>query len=167
MPLLPEPDMTITTTVIMNNLDNGISYAFLDNISYTAPKVPTLYTVMSSGNYSTDATIYGDFTHSVVLGHNQVVQIILNNADSGSHPFHLHGHNFQVIDRAPPLGPDFFDYLNYANPIPFDATNHTPFPATPARRDTFLLPPQGYIVLRFVADNPGVWFLYSPPSLLK
>ena len=160
MPLLPEPDMVITTSVIMNDLDNGISYAFLDNISFTTPKVPTLYTVVSSGNYSTDATIYGDYTHSVLLEHNQVVQINLNNADTGSHPFHLHGHNFQVIDRAPSYGPDFFSYLNYASNIPFDPNNHTAFPATPARRDTFLLPPNGYVVLRFVADNPGVWFFH-------
>jgi iron transport multicopper oxidase len=28
------------------------------------------------------------------------------------------------------------------------------------RRDTFVLYPQGYIVLRFKADNPGVWLFH-------
>lgn len=28
------------------------------------------------------------------------------------------------------------------------------------RRDTFVLRPQGYIVLRFKADNPGLWLLH-------
>jgi iron transport multicopper oxidase len=158
-PLLPEPDHEITVTVFMNNLLNGFDYAFLDNISYTAPKVPTLYSVLSSGDLATNAQVYGEFTHSVVLNHNDVVQIVLNNGDTGTHPFHLHGHNFQVIDRAPSYGPNFYNYLN-GNPVAFDPQNHTAFPAFPARRDVFVLPPQGYWVIRFVADNPGVWFFH-------
>jgi iron transport multicopper oxidase len=158
-PLLPDPDYEITVAVNMEVMGNGFGYALLDNISYTAPKVPTLYSVLSSGNLSTNSEIYGEFTHSWVLEHNDVVQIVLNNNDGGSHPFHLHGHNFQLIQREPPYGPNFYDYLD-GDPIPYDPTNHTAFPATPARRDTFVLPPQGYFVIRFVADNPGVWFFH-------
>lgn len=159
MPLLPDPDHEIEVTVQMLNLDNGIGYAFLDNISYTAPKVPTLYTVLSAGELATNSEVYGEFTHAMVLEHNQVVQIVLNNGDTGAHPFHLHGHNFQVIDRAPSYGATFYDYLA-GDPIPYDPSNHSAFPAIPARRDTLILPPQGYFVIRFVADNPGVWFFH-------
>jgi len=158
-PLLPEPDLQINVTVIMNNLDNGFGYAFLDNISYTTPKVPTLFTVLSSGDFATNSEIYGEFTHPVILEHNSVVQIVLNNADGGSHPFHLHGHTFQLVDRAPAYGPTFYDYAD-GDPVPYDPLNHSAFPAIPARRDTFVLPPQGYFVIRFVADNPGVWFFH-------
>lgn len=156
MPLLPDPDHEIDVTVIMQNLDNGDGYAFLDNISYTAPKVPALYTVLSSGDLATNEAIYGDFTHSIVLQHNEVVQIVLNNADTGAHPFHLHGHNFQVIVRDPPLGLHFFDYAD-GDPVPYDPSNHSAFPSIPIRRDVMVLPPQGHYVIRFVADNPGVW----------
>lgn len=159
MPLLPDPDYEITVAVQMEVMGNGFGYALLDNISYTAPKVPTLYSVLSSGNLASNTVIYGEFTHSFVLNHNDVVQIVLNNNDTGSHPFHLHGHNFQVIQREPPYGPTFYDNLN-GDPIPYDATNHNAFPTTPARRDVFVLPPQGYFVIRFVADNPGVWFFH-------
>ncbi|KAL1964569.1 hypothetical protein VTN77DRAFT_6866 [Rasamsonia byssochlamydoides] len=159
MPLLPEPDYVINVTVYMQNMLNGVNYAFLNNITYTAPKVPTLYTVMSAGDMATNAEIYGEFTHPFVLKHNDVIQVVLNNGDTGSHPFHLHGHNFQVIDRAPSYGPSFYSYLN-GDPVPYDPNNHTAFPAFPARRDTFVLPPQGYFVMRFVADNPGVWFFH-------
>ncbi|CAL5870562.1 uncharacterized protein PFLUO_LOCUS4801 [Penicillium psychrofluorescens] len=158
-PLLPDPDLTIDVTVIMQDLGNGASYAFLNNISYTKPKVPTLYSVLSSGDLSTNSEIYGEFTHPYVLGHNQVVEIILNNGDTGTHPFHLHGHNFQVIERAPPYGPNFYSYLN-GDPVPYNPSNHTAFPKYPARRDTLVLPPQGHFVIRFVADNPGVWFFH-------
>jgi len=159
MPLLPSPDYEIEVTVNMENLGNGDGYALLNNISYTAPKVPTLFSVLSAGNLSTNSLVYGEFTHPIVLNHNDVVQVILNNNDGGSHPFHLHGHNFQVIDRAPSYGATFYDYTS-GDPVPYDPQNHTEFPQFPARRDTFVLPPQGYFVIRFVADNPGVWFFH-------
>ncbi|KAJ5587200.1 Iron transport multicopper oxidase fetC [Penicillium hispanicum] len=159
MPLLPDADMVINVTVYMEDVGSGASYSFLNNISYTKPKVPTLYSVLSSGDLATNPAIYGNNTHSVILEHNSVVDIVLNNADTGSHPFHLHGHNFQIISRAPPYGKHFYDFLN-GNPVAYNPSNHTKFPAYPARRDTFVLPPQGYTVVRFVADNPGVWFFH-------
>ncbi|CAH0023446.1 unnamed protein product [Clonostachys rhizophaga] len=159
MALLPDPDVEIEVTVYMNNLMDGYNYAFFDNITYTAPKVPTLYTVMSSGNLSTDPTIYGDNTNPHVFKQNDVVQVIVNNADSGAHPFHLHGHVFQVIARQPSYGLDFYNLAD-VDPVPFNANNHTAFLSTPPRRDTVVLPPGGYMVLRFVADNPGVWLFH-------
>ncbi|RFU23617.1 hypothetical protein B7463_g12721, partial [Scytalidium lignicola] len=159
MPLLPDPDHEIEVTVFMENLGNGYNYALLNNITYTAPKVPTLFSVLSSGNLSTNEAIYGEFTHSIVLNHNDVVQIVLNNGDGGSHPFHLHGHNFQVIQRAPSYGPTFYDFAD-GDPVAYDPSNRTAFPAFPTRRDVMVLPPQGYFVIRFVADNPGVWFFH-------
>ncbi|KAJ5740208.1 Iron transport multicopper oxidase fetC [Penicillium malachiteum] len=159
MELLPDPDLTIELTVYMEDLDNGADYALLNNISYTAPKVPTLYTVLSAGDLATDSLVYGEFTHSMILEHNQVVEVILNNGDTGSHPFHLHGHQFQVINRAPGYGAHFYDFAD-GDPVAYDPSNHTAFPEYPARRDTFVLPPQGYFVIRFVADNPGVWIFH-------
>ncbi|KAE8374345.1 Cupredoxin [Aspergillus bertholletiae] len=159
-PLLESPDLTVNVAIVMDNLNNGEGYAFLNNISYTAPKVPTLYTVMSAGHLATDATVYGDYTHTQVLGHNDVVEVILNNQDSGSHPFHLHGHAFQVVDRYPAMGADFFQYADATDAVAFDPTNHSTFPAFPPRRDTIVVPPMGYVVLRFRADNPGVWLFH-------
>jgi iron transport multicopper oxidase len=156
IPLLPEPDYEINVTVSFQPLMSGVNFAFLNNITYTPPKVPILYTVMSAGNLATNSEIYGEFTHPFVLNHNDVVQIVLNNGDTGTHPFHLHGHQFQVIDRVPSYGSNFYSYLN-GDPVPYDPQNHTAFPSIPARRDTFVLSPHGYFVMRFVADNPGVW----------
>lgn len=159
MELLPDPDLTIDVTVYMEDLGDGADYALLNNISYTKPKVPTLYTVLGAGDLATDATVYGEYTHSMVLEHNQVVEIILNNGDTGSHPFHLHGHQFQVINRSPGYGANFYEYMD-GDPVAYNPSNHTAFPTYPARRDTLVLPPQGYFVIRFVADNPGVWFFH-------
>ncbi|XHG04318.1 hypothetical protein AWENTII_007594 [Aspergillus wentii] len=159
MELLQNPDHRLELTALMDNLDDGAGYAFFNEISYTKPKVPTLYTVMSSGSLATNPTVYGEYTHPVVLEENQVVEIVLNNGDTGSHPFHLHGHNFQLVDRFPSYGPHFYDYAD-GDPVVYNASNHSSFPTYPARRDTFVLPPQGYFVIRFRANNPGVWLFH-------
>ncbi|KAK6373393.1 ferroxidase fet3 [Exophiala oligosperma] len=156
--LLGEPDQRIELAVVMAELGNGLPYALLNDITYTAPKVPVLYSVLSSGDQAVNSQIYGD-TNAFVLGHNEVIEVVLNNNDTGSHPFHLHGHNFQIIDRAPSFE-EFFSYKPLANPIPYDPNNHSAFPTYPVRRDTILLPPHGSLVFRFVADNPGVWIFH-------
>jgi len=145
MELLPSPDRQVELDVIMDNLGDGANYAFFNNITYVQPKVPTLYTVLSAGDQATNAAIYGSYTHSFVLDKNEVVEIVLNNLDSGRHPFHLHGHNFQAIYRSDEDGGVFAD----AN-VTEDA-----LPRVPMRRDTFVVWPNGNIVLRFRADNPG------------
>lgn len=157
-PLLGEPSRRIELTVVMQELENGLPYALLNNISYTAPKVPVLYTVLSTGDQAVKSQVYGD-TNAFVLNHHDVVEVVLNNNDTGSHPFHLHGHNFQLISRAP-TNENFYSYKTLAQAIPYDPNNHTAFPASPARRDTLLLPPKGSVVFRFVADNPGVWIFH-------
>ncbi|TGO56440.1 hypothetical protein BOTNAR_0223g00150 [Botryotinia narcissicola] len=150
MALLPEPDQVISLDVVMDVLGNGKPYAFFNNITYVSPKVPTLYSVMSTGDDAANAAVYGEFTHSFVLNYQQTIEIVVNNLDSGKHPFHLHGHNFQVIQRSD------------EDAGTFDSTNttETSFPAVPMRRDTVVLRPSGYLVLRFQSDNPGVWLFH-------
>jgi len=68
----------------MDNLGDGANYAFINDVTYVRPKVPTLYSVLSSPpNITMDPTIYGVNTNAFVLEHNQVVEIILNNNDPG------------------------------------------------------------------------------------
>ncbi|KAK7204384.1 putative iron transport multicopper oxidase precursor [Myxozyma melibiosi] len=149
-----EADTTITATVIMDNLGDGANYAFFSNETYVAPKVPTLMTVMSAPeNESTNAWIYGSNTNAHVLEYGDVVEIVLNNGDTGTHPFHLHGHAFQVIERSNASDSDD-DFITY------DASNPGIINEYPMRRDTLYLRPNGYFVIRFKANNPGVWFFH-------
>jgi hypothetical protein len=84
-------------------------------VNYVPPKVPTLYTALSTGVNATNALIYGSHTNSFVLAQNQVVEIILNNDDPGKYVYLFY----------PSISPFFLSYL----PRP-PATNHhqTPFP---------------------------------------
>ncbi|KAH3669045.1 hypothetical protein OGAPHI_001641 [Ogataea philodendri] len=146
-------DYQVTLDVVMDNLGNGVNYAFFSGVSYVAPVVPALATVMSAGENATDATVYGTNTHSIVLQKDEIVEIVLNNQDTGKHPFHLHGHVFQVIERGP-------DYSDEASPISYNESAPYDVPEYPMQRDVLYVQPQSYFVIRFKADNPGVWFFH-------
>lgn len=82
-----------------------------------------------------------------VVKHNAVVEVIINNLNGNLHPWHLHGHQFQVLERtAPNTGRFPGTYGNWS--------------ATPVRRDTVMLQDNAYAVIRFRADNPGIWLLH-------
>ena len=104
------------------------------------PKVPTLYTALPTGNAATHPSIYGSNTNAFVLAKDEIVEIVVNSNDPGKHPFHLHGHAFQVVVRGDE------DEGVYGNNVSF--------PAVPMRRDTIMVKPNSNIVLRFKADNP-------------
>ncbi|GME25799.1 putative ferrooxidoreductase protein [Neofusicoccum parvum] len=146
--LYEEADYTITLDLTMDNLGDGANYAFFNGITYTKPKVPTIFSVLTTGSAASNAMVYGTDTNPFVLNHGDIIDIVLNNDDTGKHPFHLHGHAFQVIHRSD-------DDAGH-----YDASNHSAFPSVPARRDTVLVRPSGNFVIRFKADNPGVWLFH-------
>ncbi|KAL1640208.1 hypothetical protein SLS58_007159 [Diplodia intermedia] len=147
--LYDEADYTITLDLTMDNLGDGANYAFFNDITYTRPKVPTLYSVLTTGAAASNATVYGHDTNPFVLPHNAIIDIVLNNDDTGRHPFHLHGHAFQIIHRSAENGGHYTPAAASLSPRP-----------TPARRDTVLVYPSGNFVIRFRADNPGVWLFH-------
>ena len=98
---------------------------------------------MTTGTEAANATVYGGYTNTFVLKKDDIVEIVLNNNDAGKHPFHLHGHNFQAVHRAP-------SHAGFYNP-----NVHRTFPEVPMRRDTLMVRPMGNFVVRFKADNPG------------
>ena len=156
-------DKQITFDVRMKNLGDGVKYAFFNNITYVSPKIPTLTTALTSGKLATDPRIYSDNINVVVLEQNEIVEIVLNNYDTGKHPFHIHGHNFQIVQKSPGFHLDeTFDEseqdqktVRYNESAPL-----MDFPKHPIMRDTLVLEPNGHAVLRFRADNPGVWIFH-------
>lgn len=146
--LLPDPDYSITLNVTMDNLLDGANYAFFNGITFVRPKVPTLYTALTTRDFATNPAVYGVNTHGYVLNHMDTIEIVVNNNDPGKHPFHLHGHNFQVTHRSAD------DAGNY------DPSSASTPPVIPMRRDVVLAPPNGNVVLRFRADNAGIWLFH-------
>ena len=116
---------------------------------YVHPKTPTLYTAATVGDYNTDEKVYGA-VHPFIVSSGDIVDIVVNNHDEGIHPFHLHGHHFQVLDR-PRTG---------AGDWPGPARASRKYNRKPPRRDTVAVFPKSHAVLRFKADNPGVYLFH-------
>jgi hypothetical protein len=93
---------------------------------------------------------------------------------SFAHPIHLHGHSFHVVkvgygsynasnNRVNGPTPDIScvtpcrkapNWTGNTAPKDISITNKT------IRKDTVIVPAGGYVVIDFIADNPGYWFLH-------
>ncbi|CAR28376.1 ZYRO0F02574p [Zygosaccharomyces rouxii] len=161
--LYDDYDVQITFDVRMKNLGDGVKYAFFNNITYVDPKVPTLTTALTSGKLAKDPRIYGDNINAYVFEKDEIVEIVVNNYDTGKHPFHLHGHNFQLVQKSPAFHEDenFPEEDQDKMTVPYnESAPLMNFPSHPVTRDTILLEPNGHVVLRFKANNPGIWYFH-------
>ena len=77
----------------------------------------------------------------------QTVDLVVSNFDDGAHPLHLHGHKFWVLAQGSSGYPDehLYERLHLANPL---------------RRDTVTMEAFGWVLVRVVLDNPGIWALH-------
>lgn len=79
-----------------------------------------------------------------------VFELVINNQDDSPHPFHLHGHKFWVMQTGE-MDPRFGGYDYYE-----DLGQQYQLDRL-MKRDTVVVPMMGHAVIRWVADNPGVW----------
>ena len=90
-------------------------------------------------------------------GNETWVDIIINNLDDGAHPFHLHGHSFYVLAKHR-------SEHGWGSYNPHSNTAGQPRPelnlVNPVKKDTVSVPRRGYAIIRFKADNVGIWMLH-------
>ncbi|KAL0948179.1 hypothetical protein HGRIS_010790 [Hohenbuehelia grisea] len=100
-------------------------------------------------NFSVAPNSYNSWAYSLdqevllVPEANAGVQVVVNSLDAMEHPWHLHGHEFQIVGWGKGL-------YGEGQPTTWNLQN-------PMRRDTLTIPAQSHVVLRFLADNPGMW----------
>ncbi|KAF2151927.1 multicopper oxidase [Myriangium duriaei CBS 260.36] len=87
----------------------------------------------------------------------QTIDLLIHNFDDGNHPMHLHGYKYFVLAAghgAPPRLDPLRGPADRANLQPlYDGLDLS----NPLRRDTASVEAYGWLLVRFVADNPGVW----------
>ncbi len=125
---------------------NGYPRACFNNITYINQPTPALYTAATTGDNNTNPLIYGEINPFIVRS-GEIVQIVVNNLDEADHPFHLHGHHFQILDRGKSQQGKW-------------SGNDGNYISKPNKRDTVSVNGGSYAVLRFKADNPGVWLFH-------
>jgi FtsP/CotA-like multicopper oxidase with cupredoxin domain len=104
-------------------------------------------------------------------GADKGAQLVVNSLDSMEHPWHLHGHEFQVC-----LHLILADYLCsssvfMAKVVGWGKGKYGELPSittwnlyNPMRRDTISIPAHSHVILRFLADNPGLWVFHCHVS---
>ncbi|KAL4377945.1 hypothetical protein GQ457_02G033000 [Hibiscus cannabinus] len=110
-----------------------------------SPIIPFNYTGTPPNN-----TMVSNGTKVVVLPFNTSVELVMQDTSilgAESHPLHLHGFNFFVV------GQGFGNLDRNKDPAKFNLVD-------PIERNTVGVPSGGWVAIRFVADNPGVWFMH-------
>ncbi|KAF8404182.1 hypothetical protein HHK36_009063 [Tetracentron sinense] len=150
---------------------NGTKFAAsVNNISFILPTTALLqahFFGQSNGVYTTDFpnnplvpfnytgtppnnTLVSNGTKVVQLSFNTSVELVMQDTSilgAESHPLHLHGFNFFVV------GQGFGNFDSKKDPAKFNLVD-------PVERNTVGVPSGGWVAIRFLADNPGVWFMH-------
>lgn len=145
------------------NLNNVGSF---NNISLTPPH----FSLLSQPN-EIDEKMFCDYTnmkgrkcieksgvcrcvHRLKVKLGAIVELLIFDIDDSlTHPFHLHGHKFYVMDMS-----IFNETMTLErilkNQVPNKGKRHN---QNPPHKDTILIPNPGFVRLKFRADNPGFW----------
>ncbi|CAG8444971.1 19158_t:CDS:2 [Dentiscutata erythropus] len=137
---IPDANYKLTLNVSFQPDANGAIRGNINNstyyIDFTSPTILKVYN---------NVTTFASNQNAYIIDKDEVVDIILLNTDNGEHPFHLHGHVFWVIGTGyNGTSPDY-NLVNTKDPI---------------QRDTATLPAGGWIIARFVSNNPGIWAMH-------
>ncbi|KAM0821912.1 hypothetical protein ACQ4PT_071845 [Festuca glaucescens] len=150
---------------------NGTQFAAaVNNVSLVLPSMALLqshFTGLSRGVYASNFpamplspfnytgtppnnTHVATGTRLLSLPYNTSVELVMQDTSVlgiESHPLHLHGYNFFVV------GQGFGNYDPTNDPAKFNLVD-------PVERNTVSVPAGGWVAIRFLADNPGVWFMH-------
>ncbi|RRT77967.1 hypothetical protein B296_00017441 [Ensete ventricosum] len=152
---------------------NGTRFgASMNNVSFQLPtrlSVLQAYHLGVRGVYTTDfpaaPPVQFDYTAANIsralwqpvpatkvypLKYGSVVQLVLQGTNifaGEEHPMHIHGYQFYVLATG------FGNFDPARDAASFNLVD-------PPLRNTVGVPVNGWAVIRFVADNPGVWFMH-------
>lgn len=116
------------------------------------PDWPLIFYNFTSDSLEDDnVTLSTIGTRVKVLNYNESVEVVFqstNVLNSGEHhPMHLHGVRFYVVGRG--VG----NFNNVTDPLTYNLYD-------PPEANTAAVPKDGWMAIRFYANNPGVWFMH-------
>lgn len=114
--------------------EGALRAVFLQPARKAKPRMVMLGGQMMPYQWTIDGQTWGNHT-PLTAKSGERVELMFHNMSMMSHPMHLHGHKFQVVD----VGQGRF---------------------AGAVRDTVLVPPMGMVTVAFDAGEPGSWMLH-------
>ncbi|XP_058099501.1 laccase-7-like [Magnolia sinica] len=135
-----------TTLSMLQAHFSGVQGIFTDDF----PDTPPLVFDYTNANASQLVSTTLKSTRVKRLAYNSTVEMVFQNTailSVENHPIHLHGFNFFVLAQG------FGNYDNATHRSMFNLVN-------PQLRNTIAVPVGGWAVVRFIANNPGVWLMH-------
>jgi FtsP/CotA-like multicopper oxidase with cupredoxin domain len=170
----PAPAVADRTYYIRSNLEIGdwrLERGFFNTSTFRPNlQLPTLhktiegfkdknesFTSMSNSD-GVNAVAY-DLKNDFVIQHTgiKVVDLVIENFDEGNHPMHLHGHKFWILGQAHGAWKGYEKSLGLTSQGQGVLDGNEDALKTLIRRDVATVEGYGWLALRFIADNPGVW----------
>jgi len=159
---IPSAGYSLDLTILLRANDDSSVVPYINNATFNSSALnnlyasdyenPTLYsallTLYNAGNTSNltatpSPVLLSSSSNQYVIPTDGVVDIMLLNSDPEPHSFHMHGHHFWVISASDaPLAE--YQYTNGY-----------------LVRDTVAIPANGWVKVRMVGNNPGVWLFSS------
>ncbi|KAI8149479.1 Cupredoxin [Fennellomyces sp. T-0311] len=145
-----EPDATLNLTVEQQVVTDGLNRGMINRIPFISSPTPTLFTELTTGILANNSKVYGPQGNAYITKHLDMIELVVNNYDEDGHPFHMHGHKFQVVARSTEEY-QWYDGVNRVGKWNLEK---------PVYRDTIRVQGYGFAVLRYRSDNPGAWLFH-------
>ncbi|GLT31608.1 hypothetical protein SLA2020_063370 [Shorea laevis] len=114
------------------------------------PDFPPLFYNFTADNLPKNLEIPTLATEVKILEYNSTVELVFQGTNllrGSDHPMHLHGFNFYVV------GVGLGDFDNEIDPLKYNLVD-------PPLSNTIIVPANGWLAIRFKANNPGVWLMH-------
>ncbi|KAL7245773.1 hypothetical protein ACSBR2_001000 [Camellia fascicularis] len=112
------------------------------------PDFPTWFYNFTSDDLPNNTVIPTIGTKVRMFDYNETVEIVFQGTDvlagAQNHPMHMHGHSFYVV------GSGIGNFDNETDPKSYNLID-------PPELNTIRVPKNGWVTVRFIANNPGVW----------
>ncbi|EPE04792.1 l-ascorbate oxidase [Ophiostoma piceae UAMH 11346] len=172
VPAQPAPEVADHSYYFRLNLeihDWRLQRGYFNESSYrpniTSPVLQRVVAGLHAQDAAYSVTGFNDAAFSrtteLVLAHQdvQVIDLLFQNFDEGSHPLHLHGHQMYVLGAGHGYFPGYEalglkpDGRGLADGVALAQS----VLGNPVRRDVVAAEGFGWTLMRVVVDNPGVW----------
>lgn len=135
------------------NPSTDVLLAYYRNLSgYYTPDFPNWPPTMfnfTASDLPFNTTVPIQATKVMVLEYNEEVEMTFQGTEvlnaSENHPMHVHGYSFYV------MGSGYGNFDNETDPLTYNYVD-------PLEVNTIGVPKNGWVTIRFKANNPGVWF---------
>ncbi|XP_022095251.1 laccase-like [Acanthaster planci] len=149
----------------------GLFSAQINHVSFRPPKVPLLTQSREiprteicrfekeASKIQRCKNEYCECTHVLEVELGQVVELVIVNEaqrNFNAHPMHLHGNRFQVLAADKVANVTSVEEVMRLD----EAGQITRRILKAPLKDTISVPDGGYVIIRFLADNPGWWLFH-------